>query len=133
MPAIILALIEVFEKVAEGKTKTRSRFAIGLGWAFAGLAIELISKPFLDQVLGTATGIPLLLVDAVAAAMQIIALLIIFGRSIFKTGKFSAFIDKLVEFLGPITTGIEKLMTVVSATTTFASIGIHVVTGDYTK
>lgn len=133
IPAFVLAIVGVFEKIAEKGSKPRSRFAIGAAWAFTGLALELFAVPLLDDALGTAKGAPLMIIDGFAAAMVIIALLIVSGKTIFKTGAGAKVIDTLVEFFGPITTGIEKLMTMVSATSAFASIGIHVAAGDYSK
>jgi len=60
-------------------------------------------------------------------------LLILGGKKVFKTGMLSEAIDKLIEWLGPITSGVEQILTGASATSTFVSIGVHVAPGDYWK
>ncbi len=129
---LVLATLEIFKKLAEQTPSVpRSRYAIGAGWAVLGLAVQLLAIPLLSDVLGTSHGIPLLLLDAFSGGIEIVALLMMGGKKVFKAGVLSAFIDKLIEVFGPITSGIEQLLTGVSATATFVSIGTHVVSGDY--
>lgn len=92
------------------------------------MAIELLAIPLLDV-----KGTPLHVLDVLAAASTIVSLLILAGKRIFKTGILSDAIDKLIEWVGPITSGVEQILTRVSATTTFVSISVHVAQGDYGK
>ena len=132
--ATVLAIIDLLEDVFEKRgSAPRSKYAMAVSWALLGLSIELLAVPLLDAAFGTSTGMPLLVLDVVAAATTVVSLLILGGKTIFKTGMFSAVIDRLVEFFGPITSETEQILTGVSATSTFVSIGVHVASGDYWK
>ena len=130
--AAVLAVIEVFEKVGSKKQEVpRSKYAAGAAWALTGLALQLLGVPLLNEYLGTAKGLPLLALDIASGAMTIVAVLILAEKRIFKVGVPSAIIDRMVEFLGPITSGTEQILTGITATSTFASIGAHAASGDW--
>lgn len=73
---------------------------------------------------------PLLVLDAFAFGLTVIALIILLGNHWVKLQTSSLF-DFLVKVFGSISGGVEEVLTGIAATSTFISIGIHVANGDY--
>jgi len=101
-------------------------------FALMGLIIELLVNPIIEDLTGQKVKGPLLiLLDALAASSEIVGILVLAGKRMFKTGRLAKAIDWLVDTFGPITSGIEKMFVTASAATTFITIGVHAARGDY--
>ena len=76
-------------------------------------------------------GLSLLALDVFAGMAGVIGVLTMAGKMIFKSGKLSLFVDKLVEWFGPTVGTVEEIATTTGAASTFITIGAHGVAVDW--
>lgn len=131
--AVFLALIDLLDELETKNEAPRSKYASAVGLALVALILEIIGVPFLFATLsglGLDRGTPLAILDAVALALTVPALVILLGNHWVRLGE-SKLMDTLVEWLGPISSGIEEVLTSAGATSVFFNVGIHIANNDY--
>jgi hypothetical protein len=122
----ILGAIGVFELLGEfiGKRKTeglgfKSRYCVAVALAVVGLALAVYGS------VADVKGYGLQIMDGLAVAFEIIALMTLTAKWWGKIKLFSAFADTLVLTLGSASSTIEKVLVLFGATSTFISVAEH--------